>query len=111
MTVMRSKDLRRAAAGLALALAVAAAVPAAAEPPAWSGGWIEAFAGRLGGWWAAALGGETAGPPSASAASEASPNLDPDGVQQQPDGYSGSQGLAAEPTDEGDAAPNLDPDG
>lgn len=109
IVIRRSKDLRCAAAGLALMLVVAAAFPAAAEPPAWSGGWIDAFAGRLGGWWAAAWGGETTGSPSVGAASEAAPRLDPNGVQQQPDG---SEGLTTtEPPDEGDAAPRLDPDG
>jgi hypothetical protein len=105
----RSNYHRRAAAGLALALAFAAAVPAAAEPPGWSGVWFDALAGHLSSWWATTWGGEMAIASSATAASEASPNFDPDGVQPQPDG---SQNFTStEPTDEGDASPNIDPNG
>jgi hypothetical protein len=105
---MRSSDLRRGAACLALVLAIATAAPAAAATPAWSGGWIDAVAGRLGAWWAAAWTGE---PPlsSARAANEAAPRLDPNGVQQPPSDPGTL--MSTEPTDDGEAAPRLDPNG
>lgn len=106
---MRSrKHLRRGAAGLALALAIATAAPAAAATPAWSGGWMDAVAGRLGAWWAAAWSGEAA-VSSARAATEAAPRLDPDGVQQPPDDPGTL--MSTEPTDDGEASPRLDPNG
>lgn len=105
----RSKHHRRAAAGLALAFAFAAAVPAAAGPSGRSGGWFGALAVHLDSWWQTTWGGEMAISSSARAASEAAPNIDPDGVQPPPDGSLNF--TSTEPTDEGEASPNIDPDG
>lgn len=105
---MRSREhLRRGAAGLALVLAIATAAPAAAATPAWSGGWIDAVAGRLGAWWAAWSG--EAPLSSARAKNGAAPNIDPNGVQQPP--IDPGILMSTEPTDDGEAAPNIDPDG
>lgn len=110
---MTSKHLRRAGLILAVTLAVSAAVPVAAEPPVWSGGWLDAVAGRFAAWWPAAWGGGSAIAGSVAAASESPPPVDPNDAQPEPDGSSvgGDAPVSAQPHAEGEAAPRLDPDG
>lgn len=107
--VKRTKQLRLMATALALALALAAAGPAVAEPAALDGGWLTSGADRLGRWWTAVW---EAVPGTIRAASAVWPNLDPDGVAQQPeepDGLSLEEG--EEPGGENEVWPNLDPNG
>lgn len=102
----KQQQIRRRVLAATLALTLGAA-GAAAAAPAWSGGWPLGL-DALGRWWAALTGdGSPAG-----AASEAAPNIDPDGVSaapQEPD--ASSTAAEGEEPGESDALPRIDPNG
>lgn len=100
MTRMRLKRMLVAA---VLTLAIGGA--AAAEQPAGSGYWFEQGVARIGTWWSTLW-------ISVGAASEAAPEIDPDGVQAAPE--IDPDGLQAAPEIDPNgtqASPELDPNG
>lgn len=108
--VKHARKPRRLALGVALALVLSAAAPAIAEAPGWTGWWgsgVELF----GEWWRAITG---ISPSRASAESEASPEIDPNGP---PVGLTDPQdslqfGEADDNTGgQTEASPEIDPDG
>lgn len=105
----RTKQLRLLVLGLALALTLAVAGPAVAEPPSWSSGWVTGGLEQLSRWWTAVW-GTPAG--TIRAASEVTPNIDPNGVAQPP-GEPADPLLVedGEPGNENEVLPHIDPNG
>lgn len=105
----KRKQVRRALAATTLVLALGVAGAAVAGPAAGSSGWWTSGLEGLASWWGTLWSGALE---TAQEASEAAPNLDPNGTSTQfTDPDDGSLLTDSEGGSDTQAAPNLDPDG